>query len=73
MKGNGAGIGKVQSETEKCFIEINRGTVTTQVIYTKIQLENGFKEIVLELYENVLNTLKHIDLPVDSLLYWYET
>lgn len=42
MKGNGAGLGKVQRETEKCFIEIKykkRETVTTQVINAKIHLE----------------------------------
>lgn len=46
--------------------------MTTQKSYTpKDWLENRFKEIVLELYENMLNML--IALPVDSLLYWYET
>lgn len=68
-KGKGAGLGKVQRETEKCLIEIKITEGLWQLkLYTPMDwLENGFKEIVLELYENELKTLKHIKLPVDSL------
>lgn len=68
-KGKGAGLGKVQREIDKCLIEIKTERLWQLKSYTpKDWLENGSKEIVLELYKNELNTLKHNKLPVDSLL-----
>lgn len=58
-RGKGAGLRKVQRETEKCLIKIKTTeAVTTPKSYTpKDWLENGFKETVFELYENMLNIL----------------